>query len=310
MAFSSGIMNTKFGQGAHVPFVYTNWDRLVFLHFIVAPEIVRPSVPAPFELELYQDKACVSLVAVTMKSFRPVRLLSSAWLARPIAQQQFLNFRTYVRHRGEPGALFLWGWLSRPLRLPLPSGMVGLPYAFANLQYDHHPEDGLLRGAAIDGNDPTHRFVYRATLASERAGQPPSPVTMHEKNGVTSVSCNLSLCAPGSLAEFAMERGMGFFCRRLGFARGSGIMQAGEWFEPLAFRAWHPPWLQSPIDAVIEEDSLVKAKFPWFEEATLAGANFAPGFERVRLGRVHRLGARRRAGGCERSVLGGFYEMP
>jgi Uncharacterized conserved protein (COG2071) len=303
-------MKTKLGQGAHVPFVYTNWERLVFLHFTADPEIVRPSLPAPFELELYQGKACVSLAAVTMKSFSPVRLFSSAWLVRPIAQQQFLNFRAYVRHHGEPGALFLWGWLSRPLRLPLPSGMFGLPYAFANLKYDHRLEDGVLRGAAIDDKDPTRRFVYRATLVSERAAEPASPVTMQEKKGDISVNCNLSLCAPGSLAEFAMERGTGFFCRRLGFPRSSGITQVEQQMEPFAFRAWHPQWLQSPIDAVIEEDSLVKAKFPWFREARLAGANFAPGFERVRLGRAHRLGAGPRAHSCERSVLSGFYKMP
>ena len=44
-----------------------------------------------------------------------------------------------------------------------------------------------------------------------------------------------------------------------------------------------------PIRATLEDAALVKAKFPWFKEATLAEANFAPGFERVWLGRAHRL---------------------
>jgi hypothetical protein len=202
-----------------------------------------------------------------------------------------------VRYRGEPGALFLWGWLSQPFGLRLPSGLLGLPYAFANLNYDHCPEHGLLHGAIVDENDPALRFVYRAVLASENAGGTTAPPVEVGKPGVSAAS-HFSLCAEGSLAEFAMERGTGFFCRR-----------PGRCLEPCVFRAWHPPWRQTPIDAVIQEDSLVRAKFPWFEEATLAAANFAPGFERVQLGRAYRL-AKPSARGGEHSVLSGFYDMP
>src|SRR5438034_274417 len=92
------------------PFLFADWERVVFLHFIVAPELLRPFVPRPFELELYEGEACISLVAVTMGRFRPCRPVSLGWLFRPIKQQHFLNLRTYLRCGGEPGALFLWGW--------------------------------------------------------------------------------------------------------------------------------------------------------------------------------------------------------
>ena len=80
--------------------------------------------------------------------------------------------------------------------------------------------------------------------------------------------------------------------------------------QPRIFRAWHEPWLQTPLDIKIEEDSLLREKFPWFKEAKLAGANFAPGFDRVWLGRAHRLEKVVPARTAKRSILSAFYEIP
>jgi uncharacterized protein YqjF (DUF2071 family) len=254
------------------PFVFAHWERVLFLHFVAAPELVRPHVPLPLELELHEGRACLSLAAVTMRSFRPARFGSAAWLLRPVDRQQFLNFRTYVRCRGEPGVLFLWGWLSQPFGLRLPSGLLRLPYAFAKVEYDHHYEAGLLRGVVVAADDASRRFAYRAQIEPNAEFQP---------------------CIPGSLAEFAMERCTGYF---------------GHRNEVRRFRAWHPAWSQAPIQPVIEEDRLVSAKFPWFAEAKPAGANFALGFERVWLGGAHRVDSSNQT--LRHGVLGAFYEMP
>src|SRR5215467_4520695 len=97
------------------PFLLATWGPVFFLHFLIEPEAFRPEIPQPFELELYEGAACVSLVAVTMSQFRPRRRVTAARLFRCIKQQRFLNFRTYVRGDDQRGALFLWGWLSAPL---------------------------------------------------------------------------------------------------------------------------------------------------------------------------------------------------
>jgi hypothetical protein len=81
-------------------------------------------------------------------------------------------------------------------------------------------------------------------------------------------------CAAGSLEEFVMEQYTGFFIRR-GDAR--------------VFRAWHPRWLQAPVRVESLDIGMVLEKFPWFKNATFAGATFAPGFSGVLLGRAHRL---------------------
>jgi len=147
--------------------------------------------------------------------------------------------------------------------------MFGLPYCFASLDYQHGIEKGTLCGVASTAPG-SHRFGYRAPVSR--------PIVLEH-------------CPSGSLAEFAMERYNGFFCRR---------------DNRFVFRAWHPPWLQTSIDATIEDAGLITQKFPWFREAKLAGANFAPGFPEVWLGQPHRLS---RDHG-RRPVLSAFYEMP
>src|SRR5690242_437257 len=100
------------------PFLFARWERVVFLHFALEPETLRLQMTSPFELELYNGEAVISIVVVTMRRFRPVRPASiGAWPFALISRQRFLNLRTYVRLDDEPGALFLWGWLSQPLRL-------------------------------------------------------------------------------------------------------------------------------------------------------------------------------------------------
>jgi uncharacterized protein len=252
------------------PFLFAAWERVLFLHFAIAPDLLRPFIVPPLELDLYDGKAYVSLVAVTMRKFRPVRPLPFAWAFGLLSRQQFLNVRTYVHHRDEPGALFLWGWLSKPLPLALPT--FDLPCAFANIDYHHAFESGRLRGEV---NARARQFSYRATIHSQSKFEP----------------CNF-----GSLAEFTMERYSGFFYR--GGNRGR------------IFRAWHPAWLQTGVDATIKDEGLLTKKFNWFKEAKFVGANFAPGFNQVSLGRVHLLEnvvghSRQRSHGAS-----AFYEMP
>ncbi len=250
------------------PFVSVDWECVVFMHFAVPPDFLLRQFAGPFELELHEGRGIVTLVALTMRDFRPARL-GVAYLMRPLREQRFLNLRTYVRHHDEPGALFLWGWRSRPFGLPLPGGF-GLPFSFAASSYQHDSQSGTLRGRVTDERG---SLTYHAPIDPELAP---------------------TACAPESVGAFALQRYTGYFNR----SRKASV-----------FRAWHPSWQQIPIEVTFTDISLVTSKFPWFSEARLVGANYAPGFKGVWLGEAHRLDV---ATGRDRKHhrLSAFYEMP
>ena len=225
--------------------VRVEWPRVLFLHYRIAPEELRPHVPRDFEIETYDSSAWLTLVALTMRNFRPCHAWSPpGWLLRLRGEQRFLNVRTYVRHGHERGALFLWGWLSRPFKLPLPNRPLGLPCGFADIAYKHLHEVGKLSGIVRAGDG---RFRYSALL---------EPATQ------------FSLPKPGSLAEFALERYNGFYSHR-GHAH--------------VFRAWHDRWPSTPVKVTVDDDRLIQT-LPCFAHAQFAAAHYTPGLSGVLLG--------------------------
>ncbi len=78
-----------------LPVGFQRWTRLLFLHWEVPAPLLRPLVPAPLELDLYEGRAFVSLVAFSMEDIR------TAWVPRGWGLN-FLetNLRTYVRAPG------------------------------------------------------------------------------------------------------------------------------------------------------------------------------------------------------------------
>ena len=239
------------------PLVVLEWQRVFFLHFEIDAEQIRKTVPPPYELDLFEGRAIVSLVALTKRRFRP-NPAAPAWarVFRVMPEQRFFNLRTYVRHRDDPGAFFFWSWLSRPWGLPLPARPMGLTCSFARSEYLKDSEKGTL-GVIVAGKSKEGRFACRAEVP-DRA--------------------HMSLCTSGSLSEFAMERYTGYFVH-LGRGR--------------VFRAWHPVWRQISVKAGIEDRTLVVRAFPWFRECRFMAANYSRGFGEVWIGRPHRIDARK-----------------
>lgn len=169
------------------PFLFADWESVVFLHFAIAANALQPFVRPPLQLDLYEGKACLTIVALTMRHFQPVRPFSLAAALRPVACQHFLNFRTYVHHREEHGAQFLWGWLSNPLPFPVPT--FELPCSTAEMDYQHNAQSGQLRGVVADRSG---QFSYHATI---------NPDSFVPANS-------------GSLAHFALERYTGYFAHK------------------------------------------------------------------------------------------------
>jgi hypothetical protein len=232
------------------PLFLADWLRAIFIHYEVPADRLQRDVP--FELDLREGKAYVSLVAFTMQRMRPFyggRFTS--WLLKPIARNDFLNVRTYVRHRGEPGIYFLKEWMNNPLSVRLGPVTFGLPYRFGELNYQHDHEVGRFDGAV-----------------RERTGDDSFRYT------VTSITRDFAPCPAGSLEEFLMERYTAFT------AHGA---------KRRFFRIWHQPWAQQAVRVSISDDRLLRKIWPWFAEAKLVGGNYSPGASDVWMGRPHRV---------------------
>src|SRR2546423_13063735 len=145
------------------PMLYARWDRAVFIHYEADPAALQRNVP--FELDLRDGCAFVSIVAFTLSRMRPrIGGRLGEWLFKPIATHEFLNVRTYVRHRGAPGIYFLAEWLSNPLSVLLGPRSFGLPYRFGRIAYDHARHDDVLCGVvhARDG-----RLCYEGKVCGD-----------------------------------------------------------------------------------------------------------------------------------------------
>jgi uncharacterized protein len=229
------------------PLFLAAWNRAVFINYEANARLLQRQVP--FELDLRDGRAFVSVVAFTLSRMRP-RLGGrfGEWLFKPIATHEFLNVRTYVRHRGEPGIYFLAEWLSNPLSVRLGPRTFGLPYKFGRLSYDHAAANENIRGnvEAREG-----LLTYSGKVEADSFA--PSDA--------------------GSLTEFMLERYTAFTChgkrRRL-------------------FRVWHEPWQQTPVEIEVTADDLLASTGKWWKTAQRIGANYSPGAE-VWMGRPHRL---------------------
>jgi len=229
------------------PLFICDWLRVVFMHYEVDKDLLRRAVPFP--LDLRDGSAYISLVAFTMVGMRP-RLGGSlfARIFRPIATHEFLNCRTYVQQGAEPGIYFLAEWLPNRLSVLLGPRIFGLPYRHGQMNYSR-----------ISAEHPVSQTIT----------EPKSKRSL-EYSAILPEDHSSSRCPRGSLVEFLMERYTAFTA--VGRRRGK-------------FRVWHEPWTQSKLKLQVTEDSLLRATWPWFESARLAGANYSRGRHGVWMGR-------------------------
>jgi uncharacterized protein YqjF (DUF2071 family) len=229
------------------PMFYARWDRAVFIHYAADADVLQRDVP--FELDLHDGRAFVSIVAFTLARMRPrIGGRLGEWLFKPIATHEFLNIRTYVRHRGEPGIYFLAEWLSNPLSVRLGPRTFGLPYRSGRLVYQHAPNGRALRGT-VDA--PEGRLAYEGKVCA----------------------LDLETSEAESLTEFMLERYTAFTQRRT---------------RARFFRVWHLPWEIAPAEIEVTADTLIAHTGPWRKTAECIGANYSPGAE-VWMGRPHRI---------------------
>ena len=82
--------------------MHQNWGKLLFMHWPVDAELLRPLIPAPLEIDKFDGRAWIGVVPFTMWGIR------ASFLPRIPGTSAFheLNVRTYVHYDGFPGVWF------------------------------------------------------------------------------------------------------------------------------------------------------------------------------------------------------------
>jgi uncharacterized protein len=104
------------------------WRELLFVHWALPLEAVRPLIPAEIELDPWEGKAWVGVVPFRMEEIRP------RWLPRAFALDFLeLNVRTYVHYRGRPAVWFFSLEASSWLAVRAARAGWSLPYHHARM---------------------------------------------------------------------------------------------------------------------------------------------------------------------------------
>ena len=115
---------------------YQEWNNVIFLHWQADIEILQQLVPKEIELDLFEGKPWVSVVAFTMQKIRPKHLPSFP----PVSDFDEINIRTYVKSNGKTGVYFLSIEGGNHLSCKIAKRISELPYRFSkmNRTYDSY----------------------------------------------------------------------------------------------------------------------------------------------------------------------------
>lgn len=109
---------------------YQEWNRAIFLHWQVDLVELEKFVPEEIEIDLFDGKPWVSLVAFTMEKIRPRYLPYFS----PISNFDEINIRTYVKSKNKTGVYFLSIEGGKRLSCKVSKMVSELPYRFSKMK--------------------------------------------------------------------------------------------------------------------------------------------------------------------------------
>jgi uncharacterized protein YqjF (DUF2071 family) len=245
------------------PLFIADWMGVVMIHLEVDARELQGVTP--YQLDLWGERAFVTLVAFTLRGMRP------RFCGRLLSTHCFLNVRTYVRHENEAGIHFLAEWLNSRLAVQLGPRLFGLPYRLGRIEYQNDWRSRRREEADGVAGDLPHRV---ASYMTGRVVEARSGAAFEYCAGLETGAPNFAPCVAGSLDEWLMERYTAF--NSLGGRRRF-------------FRVWHEPWPQVPVQVEVSDRSLLTCNWPFLGTAKIMGANHSPGVHGVWMGWPHRV---------------------
>jgi len=135
------------------PWIMTQiWHELLFAHWPLAPEVLRPLIPLHLEIDTFGGEAWIGVVPFWMSNVHPRGLPNIGALST----FPELNVRTYVKAQGIAGVFFFSLDAGNPIAVALARSIFHLPYFNARMRHQRE-------GDTIDYEcHRTHRGVQPA----------------------------------------------------------------------------------------------------------------------------------------------------
>lgn len=199
--------------------MFQRWESLLFAHYPVPEEALRPLIPASVELDQCDGSSWVSITPLAVTGLRARGLPAIPGLSA----FPELNVRTYVTRDGRPGVYFFSLDAGNAAAVAGARLLYHLPYYRARMRLRHFP---------AGAHHFTSRRAHRpAPLAEFRARY--RPVGPPRRS------------APGSLDEWLTER----YC----------LYAVGPGDRLYRTEIHHGPWLLQGVEAAIDRNTMAQA---------------------------------------------------
>ncbi len=109
---------------------YQEWNDAIFIHYQVEIDELVKFVPKDLEIDLFEGKPWISIVAFTMEKIRPKSLPS----IQAISNFDEINIRTYVKYKGKSGVYFLSIEGGKKLSCKIAKIISELPYRYSEIK--------------------------------------------------------------------------------------------------------------------------------------------------------------------------------
>lgn len=222
------------------PAIRMSWVDLLFLHWPIDAEELRPLLPPELEIDLFDNQAWIGLIPFRMADVKP-RVMGVRVPPIPEINPSMFpecNVRTYVRYQGRPGVWF-FSLDASPLAAVLAARFNWkLNYCWSRFAVNRdgdHVDYSVKRRAGQAG---CVRATHPAWPLPEQQGPPP-----HSHVRWT-YGATLPTSRPGSLEHFLTER-------YSLYTRKSGRIQTG--------RMEHDPWKLRQAELHELDDELIAA---------------------------------------------------
>jgi uncharacterized protein YqjF (DUF2071 family) len=140
------------------------WYSLLFAHWVVNPEALRPLIPEPLELDLWEGEAWLGVTPFVVAGLRARGTPPLPWLSR----FPELNVRTYVDYGGRPGIYFFSLDAARFAAVAAARRAYRLPYFHAKMSARHEGQTVLYESKRIDASGPSAELRVRYGPAGSR----------------------------------------------------------------------------------------------------------------------------------------------